>query len=282
MAADPNANSGPAPVKPQPGEEFFRRSIADLSRRLGERAGRPSEGDAQASAEARRRAMQAYELGRARRLRLMLGGAGAVVATACIAGFIVILGQPEAAPAVSRPVATVEPAAPVAMASVVPTPKPPPVEAPPPATPVVETQPPAAPAQAPAAHRRQLRNSLLRRRANRRLKPCRRRPPRPPRPRRPHSAVAKSAKCRSGCWASASIRGRSMAPRECGPKSRRSIIWRHAASRRCRRPTASCSSSCARIRRRRWSNPRSSRAPPGLPHRLRRRRPAVRSIRSSR
>src|SRR5258708_21657877 len=100
------------------------RSIADLSRRLGERAGRPSEGDAQASAEARRRAMQAYELERARRLRLMLSGAGAVVATACIAWFVVILGEPEAAPSVPGPVATVEPIAPVVVASAVPTPKP--------------------------------------------------------------------------------------------------------------------------------------------------------------
>ena len=98
MAADPMANSGPAPVRPQPGEEFFRQSIADLARRLGERAGRPSESETQAG-EARRRALQAYELERARRLRLMLGGAGAVVATACIAWFFVVLGQPEAAPA---------------------------------------------------------------------------------------------------------------------------------------------------------------------------------------
>jgi hypothetical protein len=150
MAADPIANSGPAPVKPQPGEEFFRQSIADLSRRLTEREGRHSESEAQASAEARRRAMQAYELERARRLRLMLGGAGAIIATACIAGFIVVLGEPEAAPAVPGPVATAEPAAPVVMASAVPTPQPPPpVEAPPPATPVVETQPPAAPVASP-------------------------------------------------------------------------------------------------------------------------------------
>jgi hypothetical protein len=154
MAGDPIANSGPAPVTPQPGEEFFRQSIADLSRRLGERAGRPSESEAQASAEARRRALQAYELERARRLRLMLGGAGAVVATACIAWFVVVLGQPETTPAVAGPVATAEPAAPVVMASAVPTPQPPPVEAPPPVTPpvtrVVETQPPAAPVAAPA------------------------------------------------------------------------------------------------------------------------------------
>jgi hypothetical protein len=152
MTADPNANAGPAPVRPQPGEEFFRQSIADLSRRLAERAGRQSEGEAQASAEARRRAMQAYELERARRLRLMLGGAGVIVATACIAWFVVILGTPEAAPVPPGPVATVEPAAPVAMTSAVQAPQPPPqVEAPPPVTPVVETRPPAAPVQAPAA-----------------------------------------------------------------------------------------------------------------------------------
>jgi hypothetical protein len=154
MAADPIANSGPAPVKPQPGEEFFRQSIADLSRRLSEREGRRSESEAQASAEARRRAMQVYELERSRRLRLMVGGAGAIVATACIAWFVVILGAPDTAPAVPAvpgPVATAEPAAPVVMASAVPTPQPPPpVEAPPPTAAVVETQSPAVPAEPPA------------------------------------------------------------------------------------------------------------------------------------
>ncbi len=154
MAVDPVANSGPAPVTPQPGEEFFRQSIADLSRRLADRAGRQAEGEAQASAEARRRAMQAYELERARHLRLMLGGAGAVVATACIAWFVVVLGAPETTPAAPGPVATVEPAAaPIVTASAVPTPQPPPVEAPPPVTPVVtpvvETPPPAVPAPPP-------------------------------------------------------------------------------------------------------------------------------------
>ncbi len=157
MAADPIANSGPAPVGPQPGEEFFRQSIADLSRRLSEREGRRSESEAQAGAGARRRAMQAYELERSRRLRLMLGGAGAVVATACIAWFVVILGAPEttpAVPAVRGPIATVEPAAaPVVMASAVPTPQPPPpVEAPPPpVVPPTVSAPPAAPQTVAAA-----------------------------------------------------------------------------------------------------------------------------------
>jgi len=159
MTVDPKANPGPSPVAPQPGEEFFRQSIADLSRRLGERSGRQSETEAQANAEGRRRAMKAYELERARRLRLMLRGAGAVVATACIAWFFVILGEPEA-PTAPGPIASARPiqaASPLAMAAAEPAPQAPKSAEPPPAAaPVTDIQSPpdpvlSTPVQAPAS-----------------------------------------------------------------------------------------------------------------------------------
>ena len=102
MTASPNAMPSPVPGKPEAGEEFFRQSIADLSKRLGERAARESTSEPQAAAEARRRAMKAYERERARKLRLALMGAGAVVATAGFAWVVVLLGEPETLPAAAR------------------------------------------------------------------------------------------------------------------------------------------------------------------------------------
>jgi hypothetical protein len=143
MTADPGATPSAAPRKPQPGEQFFEQSIADLARRLGERADNPAI-SAVAAAEARRRAMQAYDVERMRRLRLVLTGAGAFVATATLVWFVVLIGQPEA-PAAASPVAEATPV-----------PSPPPtivaaVEASAPATPaaapVVEAPPPPEPLQ---------------------------------------------------------------------------------------------------------------------------------------
>ena len=158
-ANPPKANQGPAPVnRPQAGEAFFQQSIADLSKRLGERGAKQSTTGPEAAAAGRRRAMQAYELERARKLRLMLTGAGAVVATACIAWFVVLLGEPEG-PAAPGPTASAQPrppaspAPPVVMASAMPAPQAPQtVEAPPPPpapTPVVEAQPPSPPPSPP-------------------------------------------------------------------------------------------------------------------------------------
>jgi hypothetical protein len=161
MTADPKASlgpAGPAPVnRPHAGEAFFQQSIADLSRRLGERGAKQSASEPEAAAESRRRAMKSYERERARKLRLVLGGVGAVAVTAGIAWFVVFLAEPEA-PAASSQIVSAQPAppapaSPVAMASTVPEPPapqtaeaPPPPAAPPP---VVDTQlasPPPSPA----------------------------------------------------------------------------------------------------------------------------------------
>ena len=119
MAADSNPKTGPATGKPQPGEEFFKQSLADLSRRLGERAARqapPGSPDAQAEVHARRAAMRAYDLARARRLRLWLAAGGAVIATACVAWFVVLIGAPDIPPSLDAMVRT-EPASPTVTAS---------------------------------------------------------------------------------------------------------------------------------------------------------------------
>jgi len=173
MTAKPEPNRGPvrlgpapSPVagRPQAGEQFFQQSIADLSRRLDERAGKEGAGDPQAAAEERRRAMRAYERERARKLRLALGGAGAVLATAGIAWFVVLLGQPDAPAEPSHVASTLPiptPAAPttpaVVTASAAPAPEPPRPEAPPPPSspapetaPVTEVQPPPAPSSPPS------------------------------------------------------------------------------------------------------------------------------------
>ncbi len=111
MTGDPVAKPGSSQHSPEPGEQFFQQSIADLSRRLSERAGKSSDDVSQVAAEERRRAMQAYDRDHARRWRLMLAGAGALVVTAGIAWFVVLLGQPEeVSPAISAPVAAVQPA----------------------------------------------------------------------------------------------------------------------------------------------------------------------------
>lgn len=147
MTAGPMSN---VPGKPQPGEQFFQQSMADLSRRLADRAGRQPTPDLQAQAEARRRAMQAYERERARKLRLVLTGAAAVFATAGIAWGVVMLGETET-PAAAGPIASTPLAPPAAIASAEPAfPPPRQVEAAvvpaPAATDVV--QPPAEPVQA--------------------------------------------------------------------------------------------------------------------------------------
>jgi putative peptidoglycan binding protein len=118
MTASPMSNM---PGKPQPGEQFFQQSLDDLSRRLAERSGRQSPPDLQAQAEARRRAMQASERERARKLRFMLTGTGVVLATAGIAWTVVMLGQADL-PDSPRPVAAAQPATPTVLASTVPAP----------------------------------------------------------------------------------------------------------------------------------------------------------------
>lgn len=153
MTASPKANPSPVPGKPEAGEEFFRQSIADLSRRLGERAARESTSEPQAAAEARRRAMKAYERERARKLRLVLTCAGVVVATAGFAWAVVLLGEPETLPASASQIADVQsdssPAPAVASVSTKPAvAQPQPAELPPAASSVTDSPPPSAPVQA--------------------------------------------------------------------------------------------------------------------------------------
>src|SRR5260370_11993294 len=97
MTADPSTKAGSEPGKAQPGSanpsrppapdkvdsrggELSKQSMAELSRRLAERAAKQRAVGPRAAAAARRAALQAYDRARARRLRLVLGFAvGAVV-----------------------------------------------------------------------------------------------------------------------------------------------------------------------------------------------------------
>ena len=162
MIASPQASPTPVAGRPEPGEAFFRQSIADLSKRLGERAARDSSAEPQAAVEARRRAMQAYERERARKLRLVLTGAAAVFATAGFAWAVVLIAEPESLPPPLNQIASVQtgptsepPAAPpTTTASAAPViqpqsaPRPQPMEPSSAAPAVTESQTPAVPFQA--------------------------------------------------------------------------------------------------------------------------------------
>ncbi|WP_139374193.1 peptidoglycan-binding domain-containing protein [Enhydrobacter aerosaccus] len=75
-------------------EARFKKSIADLSRRLSERAAQQADVDPKAEVEARRRAARAYFSTRARRWKMVLGTAGAATAAACIAWLVVMIAAP--------------------------------------------------------------------------------------------------------------------------------------------------------------------------------------------
>ena len=168
MTADPTSNTGPATSKAPPGgarptarqllkeldgpaDERFKRSLASLSCQLGERVARRSASDPQAAAEARRAALQAYDLARARRLKMVLRAAGAVVATAGVTGLTVLIAMPadwswphrmasaERAPRVE--VAAVAPA-PIASPPAAPSPNAPPSSASSPNTPPLNSRAP--------------------------------------------------------------------------------------------------------------------------------------------
>jgi hypothetical protein len=136
-------------------DETVRQSMADLSRRLGERAARQSAVDPGAAAAARRAALQAYDRVRARRLRLVLGVAIGAAMGSGIAYLAAPLGSLPVPPS-SSAAAPTEPAPSLSMATATPAPAPPGSPSPLPAasvpsTPAVE---PAA-AQAVAADSRQ-------------------------------------------------------------------------------------------------------------------------------
>jgi len=105
-----------------PVDEDFKQSLAGLSRQLGERVAGQSANDPRAIAEARKAALHAYDLERARKLKTILKAAGGVVLTISITGAVVLVALPfDRAP---PPRATLAPAKPVGVAAVAPIPEP--------------------------------------------------------------------------------------------------------------------------------------------------------------
>ena len=123
-----------------PVDEHFKQTVASLSRQLGERVPRQSADDPQTAAEACRAALQAYDLARARRLKMALGTTGAALATIGIASLTVFFAiSPDPPP--PRATASAKRAPPIEVAVVTPTPVAPlPVEtelSPPPTPPAI-------------------------------------------------------------------------------------------------------------------------------------------------
>jgi len=111
-----------------PVDEYFKQSLVGLSSQLGERAARQSTNDPQAAAEARRAALQAYDLARGQQLKTVLRAAGVAIATVGVASLTVFIAMPPDQPP-SRPVASGELAAPIEVAAVAPAPIPTPSDA---------------------------------------------------------------------------------------------------------------------------------------------------------
>lgn len=135
-----------------PADERFRRSLAGFSRRVGERVAQQSV-DPQEAAQARRVALREYDEARARRLKTIAGGAGAVVVTLSVASLIVFIAAPDTpspdATARSDRTTVVE----VAAANPVPDPGPPPPAAPPPPPSLMPVATPQAATALPAAEK---------------------------------------------------------------------------------------------------------------------------------
>jgi Putative peptidoglycan binding domain len=148
-------------------EDPFSQSMADLSRRLGERAARQTEVDPGEAKAARRAALEAYDRARSWRLLVGLGVAAAVVVAAGVAYLVPTIGSPPVPPS-SIATAQPEPAPPVEVATAAPAPSPPdspspspapsspptaasvPDTAAAPAAPAADSQPASAPLQAVA------------------------------------------------------------------------------------------------------------------------------------
>jgi CheY-like chemotaxis protein len=139
MTADPSTKTSPKPGKGQPGsanpnrppgpnkphghDEIPKQSMAELSRRLAERATRQRAVDP-AAAAARRAALQAYDRVRARRLRLVMGFAvGAVVGSGI--AYLVPTVSSRAVPPSPSAAARPDAASPLSMAAAAPAPAPP-------------------------------------------------------------------------------------------------------------------------------------------------------------
>jgi hypothetical protein len=171
MTADPGTKTSPAPGKAQPGgvnpnrppapgkadgrdDEISEPSMAELSRRLGERAARQRAVDPAAAKAVRRAALEAYDHARARRLRLGLGFAVAAIVGSGITYLVPTVGSPLVPPSPSA-AARPQPASPLERTAA--TPAPPDsaspssaLSSPPPATSVAYT-PAVVPAAAQAA-----------------------------------------------------------------------------------------------------------------------------------
>jgi CheY-like chemotaxis protein len=167
MTADPSTKTGPEPGKAHPGsvspswppapgkadgrdDEISRQSMAELSRRLGERAARQRAVDPGAAKAAHRAALQAYDRARARRLRLGLGFAVAAVVGSGIAYLAPTVGSRPVPPSPSA-AASPEPASPIEMATAAPAPPPPESTSPSPASSSLSPSVPYTPAVEPAA-----------------------------------------------------------------------------------------------------------------------------------
>jgi CheY-like chemotaxis protein len=175
MTADLSMKANPAPGNAQPGsvhpngppasyeadgrdDDVSKPSIADLSRRLAERAARQGPVDPAVAKEARRAALEAYDCTRTRRRRLVLGLAGGAIVCSTIIYLAPTVGSRAGAPPPRAPLP--EPALLVSIAVATPIPALPdptsPSTSPSPATNVAYTSPvrPAA-KEAPAAESQQ-------------------------------------------------------------------------------------------------------------------------------
>jgi CheY-like chemotaxis protein len=117
ITADPSAKTSPEPGKADGGDdEVSKSSMAELTRRLGERAAQQRAVDPVAAKAARRAALQAYDRARARRLRLVLSGAMGAVVGSGIAYLVPTIGS---LPAPPPPITTAhtEQASPIEMAA---------------------------------------------------------------------------------------------------------------------------------------------------------------------
>ncbi|TAJ90513.1 peptidoglycan-binding protein [Reyranella sp.] len=96
-----------------PVDEEFKESLAGLSRQLKERVSGQSENDSRMTAEARKAALQAYDLERTRRLKAILKIVGGVALTASITGLVVFIAAPfdRPLPRATAPVKPIEVAA---------------------------------------------------------------------------------------------------------------------------------------------------------------------------
>jgi hypothetical protein len=131
-------------------DEISNESMAELSRRLGERAAQQRAVDPAAAAAARRAALQAYDRARARRLRVVLGFAVGAIVGSGIAYLLPTMASGTVPPSLTA-AADPEPAPTLERTAAAPAPPDSPLPSSPSPTPSVAYTPAAEPAAAPAA-----------------------------------------------------------------------------------------------------------------------------------